>query len=115
MKPAIVKWSVVSTILQVAMVVLGHFVPSVASMFAIGGTGIGFLAGALYGAAGARSIGDSAIGGLIVGGVGALIGVAVSYLLGDVGPEIFLIGTGSSAVTGLIGGIVLFAIAGKKR
>lgn len=114
MRVAIVKWSIVSTILQVAMVVLGHFVPAVAEMFAIGGTGIGLLAGTLYGAAGARSYADSAIGGLIVGGIGAFIGVLVSYLLGDVGANIFLIGTASSAVVGLIGGIVLFAIAGKK-
>jgi xanthine/uracil permease len=97
--------SVVGTILQVAMVVVGHSNASVASLFAVGGMSISLIAGLLY-ARWAR--GDSAsalaIGGLVAGALCALIGIFVSYMLGDVPMSLLALGTISSAVTGAIGG-----------
>lgn len=46
----------------------------------------------------------SAVGGAIAGAACALIGIAVSYLLGDVAVTVLVLGTVSSAVTGAIGG-----------
>ena len=94
----------VGTVLQVAMVVAGHFVPFVAlHVFALGGMAISALAGILYGRA-ASAYGGAALGGAIAGGGCALIGIALSVLMGDTPAMILVIGTVSSTVTGAIGG-----------
>jgi hypothetical protein len=94
----------VGTLLQVAMVIAGHFVPFVAlHVFALGGMAISALAGLLYGRA-AAAYGGAALGGAIAGGGCALIGIALSVLVGDTQAMIRAIGTVSSAVTGAIGG-----------
>jgi hypothetical protein len=95
------------TVLQLAMVFAGHSNASIAQMFAVGGMGISLLAGAAYAAvARSASSADAAIGGAIAGGVCALIGICVSYLLGDVSMSVLILGAASSAVTGAIGGWV---------
>jgi hypothetical protein len=97
--------TVVGTVLQLAMVLAGHTNASIAQMFAVGGMGISLVAGVVYAKlAGAGTAGSYAVGGLIAGGVCALIGICVSYLLGDVSAFILLAGTLSSAVAGAIGG-----------
>jgi hypothetical protein len=102
---ALLLASVLGTILQVAMVVAGHTNPSVAALFAVGGMGISLLAGVAYAmwARGDRSS-ALALGGLVSGAICALIGIFVSYMLGDVPMSLLPLGTVSSAVTGAIGG-----------
>jgi hypothetical protein len=97
--------TVTGTVLQLAMVLAGHSNKSIANMFAVGGMGISLVAGIIY-ASQAReaTTGGRALGGLIAGGLCALIGIVVSYALGDVTAMILVIGTLSSAVTGAIGG-----------
>jgi hypothetical protein len=46
------------------------------------------------------------VGGLVAGAVCALIGIFVSYVLGDVPASLLALGTVSSAVTGAFGGWV---------
>ena len=95
---------VIGILLQVAMVVAGHFVPFVAlHVFALGGMAISALAGLVYGRA-VAGYGGAALGGAIAGGGCALIGIALSVLMGDTQTMILAIGTVSSAVTGAIGG-----------
>jgi hypothetical protein len=96
--------SAIGTVLQLAMVVVGHFVPAVAAQFAAGGMAISAIAGVLYGRSVAAA-GAAALGGAFAGGECALIGIAVSCALGDVGAMVLLFGTLASAVTGLIGGV----------
>ncbi len=93
------------TALQLAMVIAGHSNPGVARLFAILGMAISLIAGAAY-ARMARSATASAAatGGAVAGGVCALIGIVVSYLLGDVSMSVLILGTASSAVAGAIGG-----------
>ena len=99
--------TVVGTILQVAMVLLGHTAPAVASLFAVGGMGISLLAGLAYAYWARESRASSAAaGGAIAGAACALIGIFVSYLLGDVPASLLALGTISSAVTGAVGGVV---------
>lgn len=104
----------IGTVLQLTMVVAGHFVPAVAALFAVGGMAISAITGVLYGR-GAPTFAGGALGGAIAGGACALIGIAVSCALGDVDAMVLLFGTLASAVTGLIGGmagrLVLRAIA----
>ncbi|MEO5814837.1 MAG: hypothetical protein ABIT20_06110 [Gemmatimonadaceae bacterium] len=113
---AVTTATVIGTVLQLAMVLAGHSNASIAAMFAVGGMGISLVAGVIY-AAQARggSAGSAALGGLIAGGLCALIGIAVSYALGDVTAQILALGTLSSAVAGAIGGwLGRFAFGGTR-
>ncbi len=99
-------WATVGgTVLQVAMVLWGHTNPSVARLFPVGGMTISLLAGGAYALmAPGGSAGSRALGGLIAGGASALLGILVSYSLGDVPAPVLAFGTLSSAVTGALGG-----------
>lgn len=98
------RWLAVGTALQLAMVFVGHYVPSVANLFGPLGMLISALVGYLYGRELPGGRGAAAGGGALVGGGCALVGILASWLLGDVTAMILLIGTLSSAVTGAIGG-----------
>ena len=110
---AMIMALLLGTLLQIAMVVIGHYTVAVASLFAPLGMAISLIAGFLYArwARGARR--DSVIGGAIVGGVCALIGIVVSYVLGDVAAWIIFLGTLSSAFTGAIGGLIGEVVGGR--
>lgn len=100
------RWIIVGTVLQLIMVISGHYNEFIAqNVFAIGGMTISLLAGAGYGA-GATSRGAAAGGGAIVGGACALLGILVSVLLGDVPALVLAVGTISSTVSGAIGGLI---------
>jgi len=102
---ALVLATVLGTVLQIIMVVAGHSNKSIANLFAVGGMGISLVAGLVYAMmARGGTTSSSAVGGLIAGGACALIGIFVSYMLGDVTASILILGTLSSAVTGAIGG-----------
>jgi len=106
-RKALINATVIGTVLQLAMIVAGHFIPFVKdNVFMLGGLAISLVAGLLYARAAKGSWGDSLIGGLISGGVCALIGIAASVAWGDTAQEILLLGTVSSVVTGAIGGAV---------
>jgi hypothetical protein len=95
------------TILQVAMVVAGHSNPSIKGLFAVGGMGLSLLAGALYAyLASPIAKGPAAAGGALAGALCGLIGIAVSYALGDVPASLLALGSISSGVTGAIGGVI---------
>jgi hypothetical protein len=90
--------------LQLAMVIIGHFVPVVKnSGFAIGGMAISLLAGFLYAKLTETGWGDSLVGGILAGGACALLGIAVSVFLKDVPVQVLGFGTVASAITGLVG------------
>lgn len=110
---ALVTWTAIGTAAQLAMIVAGHFSEAIRNnVFAVGGMLISLIVGGLYAKAAAGSKGAAAGGGAVVGGLCALIGIIVSVILGDTEPMILAIGTISSAVTGLIGGIVFYLVAG---
>jgi len=112
---ALINATLAGTVLQVAMVLAGHSIPAVAALFAVLGMAFSLVAGVLY-AQWVRT--DTAAramtGGAVAGGACALIGIAISFALGDVTAVILAVGTLSSAVTGAIGGSVgrLVAIPG---
>ena len=110
---ALVVATLIGTALQLVMVVTGHFVPAVAAMFAIGGMAISGIAGFVYARRARTTRGGSIGGGALAGGLCALIGIAVSWLLGDVAAVILVFGTRSSAVTGAIGGWIGHAVGSR--
>ena len=92
---------------QLAMVIAAHYVPFIKNnVFAVGGLLISLAAGWLYARAASGGWSSSLIGGLIVGGACALLGIGVSVLLRDVPPGVLFFGTIGSAVAGLIGGAI---------
>ncbi|MDO8296611.1 MAG: hypothetical protein Q7T19_09255 [Caulobacter sp.] len=105
-RKALLNATVIGTVFQLVMVIAGHFVPAVAAQFAIVGILISLVAGLLYARAAKSAWSDSLLGGVIAGGVCALLGIAVSCLLGDVQPIILVIGTLSSAFGGGVGGAI---------
>jgi hypothetical protein len=97
--------TLIGTILQIAMVVAGHWVPAIQGAFMFGGLGLSLIAGAIYAVRANGGWGGAAAGGIVAGGVSALAGIAVSWLLGDVPASLLVLGTVGSAVTGLLGGV----------
>ena len=97
--------SAIGTALQTAMVVAGHSNRSIAKLFAVGGMSLSLVAGVIYAVlARGEPTGSAVVGGVLAGAICALIGIAVSYFLGDVPATLLALGTLSSAVTGAIGG-----------
>lgn len=99
------KWIVYGTLAQTAMVLVGHWVTAVASLFGPLGVTISLIVGLLWAREYASGFGRGAGGGAVVGGACALIGIGISFALGDVEATILAFGTLSSAVTGALGGL----------
>lgn len=109
------KFITVSTILQIAMVITGHYIPAVLNQSAVLGTSIPLVVGGWFGATGASS-GKSALrGGFLIGVVGAVIGIVIAIVIGDAAPILLTFGPLSSGVTGLLGAVILHRIAGRTR
>lgn len=105
--------TVIGILAQLAMVIVGHYVPLIKENFLYGGLALSLIAGVIYAARSHGSSGATLAGGTVAGGVCALIGIAVSCLLGDVPPPVLLFGTVGSAVAGALGALLarLFAPA----
>lgn len=96
----------VGLILQLLMVVAGHYMPPVKVKFALGGMLISLIAGAIYIRLEQQGWQGALLGGAIAGGVCALLAIAVSVSLKDVPAMILVVGTLGSVVAGLVGGTI---------
>jgi len=85
-------------------VVSGHTNKTIAGLFAVGGMGFSLVAGLIYRVIARTGNANGTVGGMLAGGICALIGIAVSYLYGDVPASLLALGTISSIVTGALGG-----------
>ena len=104
---ALIVSTAIGLVLQLAMVVGGHYSPAVQGLFAVGGMGFSLVAGFLYVWFAVKGGWSSDLqGGAVAGGICALLGIAVSVVLGDVPASLLLLGTISSVVTGAIGGAI---------
>src|SRR5690606_35077827 len=90
---ALLRAVVVGTLLQLAMVVSGHWVAAIAALFAVLGMAISLLAGWLAAAWASVRGGRAARDGAIAGGSCALLGILVSWALGDVPAGVVAFGT----------------------
>jgi hypothetical protein len=106
---ALTKSAIVSTVLQVIMVLVNHYAPGLAgpNLAPIGGTAIGAVGGLVYGilAKGGNN-GQNAGGGAAAGAIGGVLGSVLSMAMGDVPASTVAIAGGSTAVSGAIGGIL---------
>lgn len=100
------RWTVIGGVMQVIMVLVGHWVAAIAGVFGILGTLIALVVGILFARDARAGYAGAAVGGALVGGISAFVGVAVSLAMGDVGRDIILIGTVSGLVAGAIGALI---------
>lgn len=107
------RWTVIGAVMQLIMVLVGHWVAAIANAFGILGTLIALTVGLLFAREARGSLRGAAVGGALAAGISAFVGVAVSFALGDVAREVILIGTLSGLVAGAIGGVVGQATAGR--
>lgn len=104
---ALIVATAIGLVLQLAMIVAGHYVPFIRDKgFLVGGLALSLLAGLVYQTMTRGPWGAAVAGGATAGGVCALIGIAASVALGDTPAMVLAFGTVSSAVTGLIGGAI---------
>ncbi len=104
------RWVGVGLVLQVAMVVAGHLLPSLRDWWGPGGMLISLVVGALAAPPAAGVWSKALANGALAGGAGAFAGIAVALLLGDVPPLLLVLGTLSSVVAGVIGAALVNAM-----
>ena len=97
---------VAGVVLEVAMVVTGHYVQAVLLLSGSLGVGIPFLLGLLYGAGRKLTVKEASTDGFLIGAVGAFVGVLVSILLGDQAWSLLTFAPVASGVTGLLGAVI---------
>ncbi len=109
------RFVVIGIVLQTVMVVSGHYVEAVIDLSALLGVGIPFVLGIWFGATGPRRFKEAAVGGLVIGILGAALGVLVAILMGDQTWMLMTFAPLSSGVTGMIGGLIGVAMGGRAR
>jgi hypothetical protein len=115
MSNKLVKWLVVSSAAQLALVVLAYLA-SAYHVVPIIGTVIPLIVGGAYAASTRGSWGDATWGAALVGGLGALIGAAIAVPLNSDPNAVatLVTATGASAVAGLVGGVATHAVVSRK-
>ena len=106
---ALTKSAIISTILQVIMVLVNHYAPTLAgpNLAPIGGTAIGAIGGLCYGMlARGGTTAQNAGGGAAAGAIGGVLGSLLSMGMGDVPLMTVAIAGGSTLVSGAIGGVL---------
>jgi hypothetical protein len=108
MNSTLLKATGIGTLLQTAMVVIGHFIPALmeAGLFPVGGTLIGLVTGWMAGAGVTAPAGSTALAGGAAAGVAGVLGSLVSTALGDVPLGNVAIAGVSTFVAGAIGAFV---------
>lgn len=102
-----------SVILQVAMVVVGHFVEVVRLLSGPLGVGVPFILGMAWGAGRQPPVRDASRDGFVIGAAGAFVGVLLAILLGDQGWALLTFAPISSGLTGLLGAIIGRLVPGR--
>ena len=100
------KYVLIALVLQLVQVVAGYFSRPIANLAGVWGMGIPLVVGWLYAVRQGLTPKDAATGGLLIGAVGAVAGLALAALLGNVESSFIPLGTLASAATGLIGALL---------
>lgn len=109
------KYVTIALVLQVLMVLAGHYNDTVLQLSGPLGVGIPLAIGAWFGATAAPDYKGAAGGGFVIGLVGAVVGILIAIMLGDAEWILLAFGPLSSAVTGVLGALVGFALVRAKK
>ena len=106
---------VIAAVLQVIMVVTGHFNEFVLlNLSAALGVGIPLVVSFFYGRT-VTAASQASLGGAAIGFIGAALGIGLAIILGDQTATLLLFGPASSAVTGVLGSLVGYALRPKMK
>ena len=109
----IVKLVIAGGVAGCVLSLLSKYVPAAHPVAGPGGAAIALIAGALFGRL-AGSWGWAAGGAALVGGLSALIGIFVGWLLNVQPGSVLLFGTLGGFVAGTVGGLIMHAIARRR-
>jgi hypothetical protein len=107
-----IQATIVGVVLQLAMVAIGHAVPGLRAMWGPGGTLISLVVG-VWAAWSVATMATAVAWGAIAGGLGALVGIGLAVVLGDVPVTLLFLGTAASTVAGIVGAAVTHKLRAK--
>ena len=97
------RYVIIALVLQLAMVLLGQVSELVLALSGWFGMGIPLVVGWLYAVRRGLSLRDASVGGLLIGAVGAAIGLCVAIPLTGGDWSLLPLGTLASSFAGLLG------------
>ena len=108
------RYVLIALLLQVAMVLLGQVSDLVLSLSGVFGMGIPLVVGWLYAVRRALTLKDASTGGLLIGAVGAAVGLLLAIPLSGDSWSLLPLGTIASTFTGWLGAFLGWTIKGRK-
>lgn len=113
--PAVLRWTAVAVLMDLAIVVGAHLHDSVYRLEALAGSLASVIAAGLYTRAVGKSFADSAWHGGMVASIGAFVASATSASLAEHRPLVMLWATLAAFVIGVVSGGATFAFSEFRR
>jgi len=107
------RYVIIALVLQLAMVLLGQVSELVLALSGWFGMGIPLVVGWFYSVRRGLSLKDASVGGLLIGAVGAAIGLCVAIPLTGGDWSLLFLGTLVSSFTGWLGAFLGWMIKGR--
>jgi len=108
------RYILLALVLQLAMVLLGQVSSFVLAMSGLFGMGIPLVVGWLYAVRRALTLKDASVGGLLIGAVGAALGLVVAIPLAGDSWGLLPLGTVASSFTGWLGAFLGWMLKGRR-
>jgi hypothetical protein len=108
------KYILIALALQLLMVLLGQISEPVLRLSGVFGMGIPLVVGWLYSVRRGLSLKDATVGGLLIGAVGAAVGLVVAIALSGSPWLLLPLGTIASTFTGWLGSFLGWILKGRK-
>ena len=108
------RYVLIALLLQLAMVLLGQASNQVLGLSGVFWMGIPLVVGWLYAVRRPLSLKDASVGGLLIGAIGAALGLMVAIPLTGDSWSLLPLGTLASTFTGWLGAFVGWLLKGRK-
>ena len=108
------RYVLIALVLQLAMVLAGQVSSAVADLSGVFGMGIPLVVGWFYAVRRALTLNDASAGGLLIGAVGAAVGLVVAIALNGGSWGLLPLGTAASTFTGWLGAFLGWVLKGRK-
>ena len=108
------KYVTIALVLQLGMVLLGQVSGTILDLSGVFGMGIPLVVGWLYAVRRALTLKDASTGGLLIGAVGAAVGLLLAIPLNGDSWSLLPLGTIASTFTGWLGAFLGWTIKGRK-
>ena len=109
------RYITIALVLQLAMVLLGQVSEPVLGLSGLFGMGIPLVVGWFYSVRRDLSLKDATGGGLLIGAVGAAIGLVLAVILNGGPWSLLPLGTAASALTGWLGSFLGWTLKNRKE